>query len=73
MTDASLSVRIPDETRKKMRELDVDWPDYIRKAIEEKIREVRRKKMAESMDRIRGKTKRGDFDSAKSIREDRDA
>jgi hypothetical protein len=73
MTGASLSVRIPEETKKKMAEVDVDWPDYIRRAIEEKIVECRRKKAAESIDRIRAKTKRGAFDSAKSIREDRDA
>jgi predicted DNA-binding protein len=67
----SLSIRIPEETKKKMAELDVDWPAYIRRAIEEKIDEIKRKKAAESMDRIRAKTKRGAFDSARSIREDR--
>ena len=67
-----MSVRLPEETKKKMKELDIDWSDYIRKAVEEKIREAKRKKAAESMDRIRGKTKRGAFDSTKSIREDRD-
>lgn len=72
MTGASLSVRLPEETKKKMKELDIDWSDYIRKAVEEKIREARRKNAAESMDRIRGRTKRGAFDAARSIREDRD-
>lgn len=73
MTGSSLSIRIPEEIKKKMSELDVDWPEYIRRAIEEKIREAKRKRAAESMDRTREKTRRGAFDSAKSIREDRDA
>lgn len=73
MTGSSLSIRIPEEIKKKMSELDVDWPEYIRRAIEEKIREAKRKRAAESMDRTRAKTRPGAFDSAKSIREDRDA
>lgn len=52
---------------------DVDWAEYIRTAIEAKIRESHRKKAAESMDRIREKTKQGAFDSTRSVREDRDA
>lgn len=70
---APLSIRLPEETRKKMKKLDIDWPSYIRQAIEEKIREEKRSRSAESMDRIRAKTKKGAFDSTKSIREDRNA
>jgi hypothetical protein len=40
----SLSIRIPEETKKKMAELDVDWPAYVRRAIEEKIDEIKRKR-----------------------------
>lgn len=72
MTGASISVRLPEETKKKMKKLDIDWAEYIRKAVEDKIKEERRKKAAASADMIRAKTKRGDFDSTKSIREDRD-
>jgi hypothetical protein len=73
MSGTPLSIRVPEETKKKMKEVDIDWSDYIRNAIEEKLRETRRKNAAESMDRIRGKTKRGGFDSTRSIRADRDA
>lgn len=55
-----------------MRELDVDWSEYIRMAIENKIREYQRKEAVESMDAIRKKTARGGFDSTRAIREDRD-
>ena len=56
-----------------MKEVDIDWSGYIRNAIEEKIKLAQRKNAAESMDKIRGRTKRGGFDSTKSIREDRSA
>lgn len=69
----NLSIRIPKEVKEQMRDVDVDWPSYIRTAIEDKIKEVKRKRAANSMDSIRNKTKYGGFDSAKSIREDRDA
>jgi hypothetical protein len=70
---APLSIRLPEETRKKMKDVDIDWPNYIRQAIEDKIRESKRAKSAELMDRIRSKTQHDAFDSTKSIREDRDA
>lgn len=73
MAGAPLSIRIPEDTKRKMRELDVDWSEFIRTAIEEKIREHRRKKAAESMDAIRKKTAQGKFDSTRAIREDRDS
>lgn len=72
MTGAPLSIRLPEETRKRMREIGIDWAEYIRTAIEAKIRELQRKKAAELMDKIREKTGYGgEFDSTRSIREDR--
>lgn len=59
--------------REKMRQVDIDWARYLREAIELKMNELKRRKAAESMDRIRSGTKPGIFDSTKSIREDRDA
>ena len=73
MSSDTLSIRIPTEIKEKMREVDIDWPDYLRAAIERKIKESRKRNAAESMDRIRSKTRRGQFNSVKSIREDRDA
>ena len=73
MVGTPLSIRISEDTRQKMKELDIDWSEYIRTAIENKIREYQRKKAAESMDAIRKKTVRGSFDSTRAIREDRDS
>lgn len=70
---SNLSIRIPKEVKEQMRDVDVDWPSYLRAAIEIKVKEAKRKNAAKSMDTIRNKTKHGVFDSTKSIREDRDA
>lgn len=72
MANAPLSIRVSENTKKRMKELDINWSEYIRVAIEEKIREYHRKKAAESMDMIRKKTVQGDFDSTRAVREDRD-
>jgi predicted DNA-binding protein len=74
MSSDIVSIRMPKEVKEKKGEVDIDWPDYLRTAIEEKIKELKKKKRAaESIDKIRNKTRYGKFDSVKSIREDRDA
>lgn len=69
--NSNLSIRIPKVVKEQMNDIDVNWPEYLRAAIEDKIKEARRKKAAKSMDTIRSKTRQGKFDSEKSIREDR--
>ncbi len=69
----TLSIRIPEKVKKRMKEIDLDWPGFLREAIENKIKEIERKKAFRTMDVIRSKTKYGTFDSTESIREDRDA
>jgi len=70
--DANISVRIPREIKERMKEIDVDWADYLRAAIEIKLKEAKRKEASRSIDTIRNKTKHGTFDSVKAIRADRD-
>lgn len=70
---SSLSIRISNEVKEKMKDIDIDWSDYLRMAIENKIKEAKRKNAATSIDKLRSKTKPGQFDSVRSIREDRDA
>ena len=69
---AVISVRIPDELREEMKRLNVNWVEYMRKAIEEKVRAERLKGAAECVDRSRAKTAGGQFDSAAEIRKMRD-
>ncbi|MCD6458235.1 MAG: hypothetical protein J7K82_05235 [Thermoproteales archaeon] len=66
------SIKIPKELREKMEEIDINWAEYIRKAIRIKIAEIERKKAAEILDNIRGRAKKVTTDEIVSwIREDR--
>jgi hypothetical protein len=60
-TDTVLSVRISKATKEKMKGASIDWPDYLRQAIDQKLKELHRKQVAESMDTIRAKTLPGKF------------
>ena len=55
-----------------MKEIDVDWASIVRKTIEEKVREERRKKAIKVMDASRAKTSGVKFDSTEVVRRLRD-
>ncbi|MEM0053626.1 MAG: hypothetical protein QXL89_05525 [Nitrososphaeria archaeon] len=46
---AIITVRVSEEIRKKMREININWSEFIRKAIEEKIYEEKRKNLAKAV------------------------
>jgi len=51
---AIIAVRIPKETKKMMNQMkDLDWPEVIRKSIEEKIREEKRRRARAIEDSLR--------------------
>jgi Arc/MetJ-type ribon-helix-helix transcriptional regulator len=57
---AIITVRIPEELKKKMREIDINWSEYIRSAIEKKIEEEKRKNIAKAVllnEKLRKKSK----------------
>jgi hypothetical protein len=70
---SSFSIRTNPRIKEQMDKLEVDWAEYIRKTIEQKIVEEKRKHAAQVMDSIRKRTKRGDFNAARSVRQDRHA
>lgn len=72
MDSANLSIRVSKEIKEQMKKIEIDWSQYIRDAIRNKIKEEKRRNAARSMDQIREKTEYGDFDAAASIREDRE-
>ncbi|MGI0047759.1 MAG: type II toxin-antitoxin system VapB family antitoxin [Nitrosotalea sp.] len=72
MSSSSLSVRISKEIKEQMKKIEIDWSQYIRDAIRQRIRKEKRREAAHSMDEVRAKTKYGDFDAVASIRDDRD-
>ena len=72
---AIVTVRVPDELKVKMKELNINWSEEIREFIRRRIdEEERRKKMNEALEILKRtpvSVERG-F-AAKSVREDRDS
>jgi len=56
-----------------MKEIDINWSEYIRDLIRKKIRQIKMMEASKKIDEIRAKTVQGKFNAAKSIREDRDS
>jgi len=67
------SIRIPKELKEEMSKLGLDWGDYIRGAIEEKVKAEKMSRASSVMDELREKTKAVKFDSVKVIREARNS
>jgi len=49
------SVKLPRELRERMKEIGVDWAEFIRETIKAKIEEEERRKSSEKLDLIRAK------------------
>lgn len=69
---ALISVRIDEELKQRMRDTPINWSEYIREAIEAKIRAEEMRRAADEMDRIANAT-RGDWSGSAEIRKWRDA
>jgi hypothetical protein len=67
------SIRIAKDLKEQMGKLDVDWQDYLRAVIEEKVRAERMRRASAAMDELREKTRAVKFDSVNVIREARDS
>jgi predicted DNA-binding protein len=66
-------VKVPKEMKERMDKLEVNWSEYIRKSIEEKIRQDEVNKASRKLDEIRSKTKKVSTEELVSwIREDRE-
>lgn len=66
------SIKLPKKLREKMKEIDLDWPEFIRQAIKAKIEEEERKKASEKLDLIRANAEKVSTDEIVSwLREDR--
>jgi hypothetical protein len=68
-----VAVRVPEEIKKKMKEVPEDWSKFLRHAIEDRIQKEEQKKILKDIDRIMAGIPRPPRGTgAKSIREDRD-
>ncbi len=68
-----VSFRIPRELRERMREVDVNWSEEIRRFIEAKVREHARKRALEEIDSmLEGLPAAERGTAARYVREDRE-
>ena len=70
---AVVSFRVPDRLREEMERTSIDWPDVLRRTVEERILLEKRRRAAARMDASRKKTIGVQFNSTREIRKMRDA
>ncbi|MEM2084119.1 MAG: hypothetical protein QXY18_00525 [Nitrososphaerota archaeon] len=69
-----ITVRINEEIKKMMKKIDINWSEFIREAIKNKIEEEKRKNLAKAVlinEKIRKKSK-GEMKAEEIIRKFRD-
>ena len=68
-----ITVKIPQEMKKKMKQIDVNWSEYIRDCVQKKINQEKMKAAFEKLDEIRKRSKPTSNEEIVSwIREDRE-
>jgi hypothetical protein len=73
MNQSAITVKIPSEMKKGMKQVDINWSEYIRICVQKKLNEQKRKKAFEKLEEIRKHTKPTSTQEIVSwIREDRE-
>ena len=68
-----ITVKVPSELKKKMKQVKVNWSEYIRECVQKKIDEQKLRAASEKLDEIRKRTKPTSTEEIVSwIREDRE-
>jgi hypothetical protein len=68
-----ITVKIPEEMKKKMKQIDVNWSEYIRECVQKKIDQEKMKAASHKLDEIRKRSKLVSTEEIVSwIREDRE-
>ena len=52
-----ITVKVPDQMKKKMKQVNVNWSAYIRECVQKKIDEQKKKAAAARLDEIRNRAK----------------
>ena len=69
----NISVKVPEEVRKLMKEVNVNWSEYLRGVIEAKVKMEVAKKAARKLDEIREKSGKVSIEEiVRWVREDRE-
>ncbi|RLI76577.1 hypothetical protein DRP04_12520 [Archaeoglobales archaeon] len=61
--DAIISIRIPENLKKEMESVDINWSEFVRNAIEEKIRLEKLRRISKEIDSIKEQIKKGGVES----------
>jgi post-segregation antitoxin (ccd killing protein) len=68
-----ITVKVPSELKKQMKQVDVNWSQYIRECVQKKINEQKRRAASQRLDEIRKRSKPTSNEEIVSwIREDRE-
>lgn len=51
-----ISIRVPNDMKKSMANVNINWSSYLREAIDRKVREHRMERIGRRMDKTREKT-----------------
>jgi len=52
-----ITVKVPRELKKKMKQVDINWSEYIRECVKKKINQEKMKAASKKLDEIRKRTK----------------
>ena len=65
----TITIRVPKNLKDEIAKFDINWSKYLREMIIMKLKELKRKRVAEHMDEIRAKTAGKDINMARDISE----
>lgn len=52
-----ITIKVPNELKKKMKQVDINWSQYIRECVQKKIDEQKMKEASAKLDEIRMRAK----------------
>jgi Arc/MetJ-type ribon-helix-helix transcriptional regulator len=52
-----ITVKVPQEMKKKMKQIDVNWSEYIRECVQKKIDQEKKRAAFDKLDEIRKRSK----------------
>ena len=68
-----ITVKVPSELKKQMKQVDVNWSQYIRECVQKKINEQKKRAASQRLDEIRKRSKPTSNEEIVSwIRQDRE-
>jgi hypothetical protein len=56
-TDSAITIKIKSKTKAEMKEVDINWSEYLRQCIQKRIDQQRRQEASDALDEIRKRSK----------------